>query len=457
MGSSHLTDMPQPTIGEVQPLPPVGKDTEFYNSLSSENHGSTGIIEKLTRALDNSSIVGLELEKDFAGHYNKKQNVDDVGLDKSGQHFSPNVVQTLDNIFDDEMLSSLNAYQRKSITTHPSAIRAEETTDENLNDKMSEFVVEDDFQKTYKENAGLSSNQSCMESSKNIIVHPSANHEFQNPVQKLRIRRPSKFKESPYTSNFGLTAGSSGGKIRIFSQKHPYVYHPIDGIVDTKIVKKFMDWISVDLLKVHAKRKGKVDHYKKGKSAIEMMQFGVETIEDKNWFYTMGLSNQSWTGSRKKSKYEPNSSYKYNTLDCNFMNIISSVMDIYSVDDPNLNAGGQEAHLHKYINGFRMYIAVPGHTVEDIYIPVNRKEKHYWVLTVFSFSKRCIFLYDSYESSGHYAAVLAEIKKLADIISLCLQACNFYEKKSINLQKHPRYKDKDPSDLFDVIFEDNLP
>ncbi|XP_047268318.1 uncharacterized protein LOC124898659 [Capsicum annuum] len=387
------------------------------------------VASKLESPIEEEAFISIKVFDAFHDEGCIDLHPDKTNVEINSQYLIP------DELLRNEMLSSLNAYQRKSITTHPSAIRAEETTDENLNDKMSEFVVEDDFQKTYKENAGLSSNQSCME----------------------RIRRPSKFKESPYTSNFGLTAGSSGGKIRIFSQKHPYVYHPIDGIVDTKIVKKFMDWISVDLLKVHAKRKGKVDHYKKGKSAIEMMQFGVETIEDKNWFYTMGLSNQSWTGSRKKSKYEPNSSYKYNTLDCNFMNIISSVMDIYSVDDPNLNAGGQEAHLHKYINGFRMYIAVPGHTVEDIYIPVNRKEKHYWVLTVFSFSKRCIFLYDSYESSGHYAAVLAEIKKLADIISLCLQACNFYEKKSINLQKHPRYKDKDPSDLFDVIFEDNLP
>lgn len=32
-------------------------------------------------------------------------------------------------------------------------------------------------------------------SSKNIIVHPSANRELQTPIPKLRIRRPSKFNE----------------------------------------------------------------------------------------------------------------------------------------------------------------------------------------------------------------------------------------------------------------------
>ncbi|KAF3680131.1 hypothetical protein FXO38_02447 [Capsicum annuum] len=35
------------------------------------------------------------------------------------------------------------------------------------------------------------------------------------------------------------------------------------------------------------------------------------------------------------------------------------------------------------------------------------------------------------KTRGHYAAVLAEIKKLGEIIPLCLQACNFYEKKGL--------------------------
>ncbi|KAF3613132.1 hypothetical protein FXO38_36422 [Capsicum annuum] len=168
---------------------------------------------------------------------------------------------------------------------------------------------------------------------------------------------------------------------------------------------------------------------------------------------------------RKKSKYgphssyknEPNKSYKYSTVDCNFMNVIRSLMDVYSMDHQNLNAGGQEHHLIEYINRFRMHAAVPRHLVEYIFIPVNIKEKHHWVLSVLSFSERCIFLYDSYESSGHYAAILAEIEKIAKIIPLCLQACDFYVKKEIDLQNDLRYKDKESSDMFDVLFEDDLP
>ncbi|PHU18085.1 hypothetical protein BC332_13780 [Capsicum chinense] len=285
----------------------------------------------------------------------------------------------------DEMLPSLNAYQRESITTHPSITHVEEPIDENLNDKMSESIVEDDCQ-TNKENVGLSSKSElhgevdlCTEeqimttpkiqelttdgqrdesicpdsqntipdellpslnvySSKSIIVHLYDNREFQTPVQKLRIRRPSKFKESPYTRR------AQQGTY-IYSPRNIHLFiTPIDGTVDTKMVKKFMVWISVNLLKGHAKR---------------------------------------------------------------------FVMNVYSMDDPNLNARGQEDHLNEYINGFRMHTAVPWHTVKDIYIPVNIKEKYHWVLAVLFFSERCIFLFDSYESSGHYTVVLPEIKKIS--------------------------------------------
>ncbi|PHT86110.1 hypothetical protein T459_08216 [Capsicum annuum] len=168
---------------------------------------------------------------------------------------------------------------------------------------------------------------------------------------------------------------------------------------------------------------------------------------------------------RKKSKYgphssyknKPNKSYKYSIVDCNFMNVIRSLNNVYSMDAQNLKDGGQEHHLMEYINEFRMHAAVPWHIVEDIFIPINIKKKYHWVLAVLSFSERCIFLYDSYESSGHYATVLAEIEKIAKIISLCLQACDFYVKKEIDHQSHPRYKDKESSDMFDVLFQDDLP
>ncbi|KAF3638687.1 hypothetical protein FXO38_23115 [Capsicum annuum] len=439
--------------------------------------------EKMNVEIDSQQLIPDELLQSINLDYLHSEKTSDEKIDETILYDSQFTIP-------DEMLLSLNAYQIQSIIIHPSANRQEEH--EILDARTSENVTEDHAQMN-KGITDLSSNSLVnsevelaieeqvrtppntqevtndeqrdeqlwpdsqntipdeflpslnVYDKKNIIIHPSANREVNTPRPKLRIRRPSKFKESPYNKKFGLAAGSSAGLIRIFPQKHSFLYHPIDGIIDTKIVKNFNDWISADLFKASAKRKGKVDHYKRGKLEIPKMHFDVKTVEDKNWFYMMGFADQTWTDShidvclyylRKKSK---------------FLN------DVYSMDHQNLNAGGQKHHLIEYINGFRMHAAVPWHTVEDIFIPVNINKKYHWVLAVLSFSERCIFLYDSYESSDHYAAVLAEIEKIATIIPLCLQACDFYVKKGIDLQNHPRYKDKESSDMFDVLFEDDLP
>ncbi|KAF3645887.1 hypothetical protein FXO38_19424 [Capsicum annuum] len=224
---------------------------------------------------------------------------------------------------------------------------------------------------------------------KNIMIHPFSNREVKTPRPKLRIRLPSKFKESPYTEKFGSAADQT------WTDSH------------------------IDVCLYYLRKKSKYSPH-------------------------------------SSYKNEPNKSYKYSIVDCNFMNVIRS-LNVYSMDHQNINAGGQEHHLIEYINGFRMHAVVPWHTVEDIFILVNIKEKHHWVLAVLSFSERCIFLYDSYEFNGHYAAVLADIEKIETIILLCLQACDFCAKKGIDLQNHPRYKDKESSDMFDVLFEDDLP
>ncbi|PHU01361.1 hypothetical protein BC332_31148 [Capsicum chinense] len=315
------------------------------------------------------------------------QHMDYAGAKTSPQRFNPNVDQILDK----------NQNGTKGWTDlHQEKINVEIDSQHLIPDELlrsihldyihSEKIVHHDGQ------AGLDTEEQIRTPPK--IQEVTTDEQRDDPV----------WPNSQNTIPDELLPWRSAGNIHKFPQKHPFVYHPIDGIVYTKIVKKFMYRISVDLLRVHGKR-----------------------------------------------------SYKFSIVDYNFMNIIKVVHDVYSVDDPNLMVGEQEAHLVEYINGFRMHAAVPWHTVKDIYILVNIKEKHHWVLAVLSFSERCIFLYNSYESSGHYPIVLAEIEKLAEIIPLCLQVYDFYDKKEIDLQNHPRYKDKDSSDMFDVLFEENLP
>ncbi|PHU14252.1 hypothetical protein BC332_15457 [Capsicum chinense] len=306
------------------------------------------------------------------------QNMDYVGTERSPQQLSSEVDQKLkanllnkkgctdlhsekmnveidsQQLISDELLRSINLdylHSEKSIIIHPSANRQEESHHEILDAKTSETVIEDHDQMTRgitdsevelateeKVNTPRNTQEVTNDeqrdeqlwpdsqntipdefipslnvyNQKSIIIHPSANREVKTPRPKLRIRRSSKFKESPYTEKFGSAAGSSAGLIRIFPQKHSFLYHSIDGIIDTKIVKSFKDWISTDLLKATAK-------------------------------------------------------------------------------------------------------------------------------------------------SGHYTVVIVEIEKITKIISLCLLACDFYVKKGIDLQNYPRYKDKESSDMFDVLFEDDLP
>ncbi|MCD7462695.1 hypothetical protein HAX54_049127, partial [Datura stramonium] len=43
-------------------------------------------------------------------------------------------------------------------------------------------------------------------------------------------------------------------------------------------------------------------------------------------------------------------------------------------------------------------------TVDNVFIPINVKDKLHWVLAVLSFRDRCIYVYDSLRSAGHDTA-----------------------------------------------------
>ncbi|KAM3377257.1 hypothetical protein P3S68_009670 [Capsicum galapagoense] len=180
----------------------------------------------------------------------------------------------------------------------------------------------------------------------------------------------------------------------------------------------------------------------------------------------MGTPSQTWSDEqidvclyylRKKSKYDPNISYKFSTVDCNFMNIVTIVFDMYKLNDATLNAGVKKYHLNEYVSGFRMHATVPWHTVDHMFSPVHVKAKHHWVLAVISFNHRCIYIYDSLSAAGHDAAVLTEIEKLAKVIPICLIECKFYENKGIDIDNHPNCKLNDTIDPFGVSIVENVP
>ncbi|XP_047266394.1 uncharacterized protein LOC107869583 [Capsicum annuum] len=128
---------------------------------------------------------------------------------------------------------------------------------------------------------------------RSIILHPSANQAQQTSMHVLRIRRPSRYNESPFTMKFGSADVSMEEQWRTFDQKHPFISHPVNAIEDTKVTNKFMTWLSLDPLKYHSKRNNKEEHYLKGKAKIPVINFEILSVEDKNWFYVMGTPSQT--------------------------------------------------------------------------------------------------------------------------------------------------------------------
>lgn len=57
--------------------------------------------------------------------------------------------------------------------------------------------------------------------------------------------------------------------------------------------------------------------------------------------------------------------------------------------------------------------------------------------------------------TGHDVVMLAEIKKLAEVIPLGILACKFYENKGVDIDNYSNYKFNDKMNLFDVFFVEN--
>ncbi|KAF3675496.1 hypothetical protein FXO37_05825 [Capsicum annuum] len=373
----------------------------YKNSKGTLNTGGAAETTVNASAEDESKNNECDAEKivdaseDYQAEMNENKSPKDDSKDKECD-----AEKILNSVEFNMNKSKLNQQNQSPVHIHV-ALTEERKVEQDFSD--SQVTIPDEL---------LPSLNAYLNQERSIIVHSSANKVQETPMHVSRIKRSSRFKESPFTMNFGLAAE---GKHKIFNQKHPFVSHPINDIEDTKITNKFLKWLSVDVLKFHAKRSNKQEHYKKGKFKTLVINFRVLAIENKNWFYILGAPGQSWSDEyidvcfyylRKKSKYDPNTSYKYSTVDCNFMNIINSVLAVYRIDDASLNADA--------------------------------------------------FVYDSLSSASHDAGVLAEVEKLVMVIPICLVACKFYEKKGIDTANHPNYKSYDKMDLFNVYVVEDL-
>nr|XP_033512261.1 uncharacterized protein LOC104097077 [Nicotiana tomentosiformis]XP_033512262.1 uncharacterized protein LOC104097077 [Nicotiana tomentosiformis]XP_033512263.1 uncharacterized protein LOC104097077 [Nicotiana tomentosiformis]XP_033512264.1 uncharacterized protein LOC104097077 [Nicotiana tomentosiformis] len=161
---------------------------------------------------------------------------------------------------------------------------------------------------------------------------------------------------------------------------------------------------------------------------------------------------------RKKGKYNKTTNFKYTTIDCIFKTRIVKIVDRYADTYSNANVAKEEDVVCEYIKGYRLLTNVLWHTVDNVLIPLNLKDKLHWILAVVSFKERCIKVYDSYRSAGHDAYLASEVYKLAKLVPLYLSISDFYkDKQGIDWSHDSAYSDKAQTDPFDVVFISNLP
>ncbi|TMX03166.1 hypothetical protein EJD97_017894 [Solanum chilense] len=74
------------------------------------------------------------------------------------------------------------------------------------------------------------------------------------------------------------------------------------------------------------------------------------------------------------------------TVDCNLNKLITNVWDAYYNFDSTVYKDSTEESIIEYINGYKIHVAAPWHTVDNILIPVNIEQIFHWVLIVVSFN-----------------------------------------------------------------------
>ncbi|XP_070002287.1 uncharacterized protein [Nicotiana sylvestris] len=218
----------------------------------------------------------------------------------------------------------------------------------------------------------------------------------------------------------------------IFEKKYPFEDDSITEPHPTLIIQEYDKWVRDGLLARHEQKSNLENHYKKNKSTLHIpLDFGVDQVNSKNWFYLLSFDDVSLTSAhidvifyylRKKGKYNQTSNFKYTTVDCIFKTRIAEIFDMYADTD------------------------------------INLKDKLHWILVVVSFKERCIKVYDSYRFAGHDAYVASEIDKLAKLVPLYLSISGFYrDSQDIDWSTYSAYTDKSHTDPFEVVFISNLP
>ncbi|KAF3663179.1 hypothetical protein FXO37_12095 [Capsicum annuum] len=217
-------DMDQHEARDICESPKTGVTTETTVNTSAEDESKNNKCD--AEKIVDTSEVAAEITVNTSAEDESKDN------EGAAEKILNSVESNMDN-------SKLNQQNQSPVHIYV-ALTEQRKAEQNFSD--SQVTIPDEL---------LPSLNVYLNQERSIIVHPSANKAQETPMHISRIKRPSRFKESPFTMNFG---SADEGERKLFYQKHPFVSHPVNDIEDTKVINKFLKWLSVDILKFHAKR-----------------------------------------------------------------------------------------------------------------------------------------------------------------------------------------------------------
>ncbi|KAF3657675.1 hypothetical protein FXO38_13584 [Capsicum annuum] len=228
----------------------INSMNDVYNDIDGYNEDNDDV---LNSKLVDGSIVEAQVSKfqfTFSDDVLRSIDLDfinkataevDVDCKNKEAIVEMNLIKSAENESEvnDVDKSKLDQQHKTSVHIHD-RVNDESNADQDLPD--SQITLPDEL---------LPSLNAYVNLERSIIVHPSVNEAQQTPMHVSRVRRPSRYKESPFTMNFG---SADEVQWRTSNQKHPFISHSVNDIKDTKITNKFMTWLSLDLLKYHSKR-----------------------------------------------------------------------------------------------------------------------------------------------------------------------------------------------------------
>lgn len=111
----------------------------------------------------------------------------------------------------------------------------------------------------------------------------------------------------------------------------------------------------------------------------------------------------------KKCKYDPQSTYKYNIIDCNIMNIIFNVFIIYVVKNLEGEASKQEYHwIHRWLSNACYCTMTHGRQYFSFHQCIGETSLGSCCCVI---QRKVQFVYDSYSVIDHNVVVYTEIEK----------------------------------------------